>query len=98
MPPVMMTCVTPTAMMPITDDLQDHHDQALLVEQEALLDEDPAEQLEAEREPDEHQEDARLRAAARRQRCPAPGADACVRHFLLACSPFPQRSYERPDS
>ena len=36
MPPVMITCVTPMAMMPIDRDLQDDDQQALRIEEEAL--------------------------------------------------------------
>ena len=61
MPPVMITCVTPTAMMPITETCRMMIGQALLIEQEALADEDPAEHLEGQRDADQHEQDADFR-------------------------------------
>ena len=46
-------------------DLQDHHRQALRVEQEALADEDPAEDLEDQRDAEQDQQDADFRRPAR---------------------------------
>ena len=53
MPPVMITCVTPTAMMPITDTCRIMIVRRCVVQQEALADEDPAEHLEDQRDADE---------------------------------------------
>ena len=86
MPPVMITWVTPTAMMPITDDLQDHHRQALRVDQEALADEDPAEQLEDQRDADQHQEDADFR---RQRRFAASSAPVGAAAWSPVPSPWP---------
>ena len=65
MPPVMITWVTPTAMMPITETCRIIIGQALRVEQEALADEDPAQDLEGQRDADQHQQDAGLGRPAR---------------------------------
>ena len=58
MPPVMITWVTPTAMMPITDTCRMMIDRRCWIDEEALADEDPAEHLEDERDADEHAENA----------------------------------------
>ena len=71
MPPVMITWVTPTAMMPITETCRIITVRRWLVEQEALADDDPAEELEDQRDAEQHQEDADLGrpAAASLRRC-----------------------------
>ena len=60
MPPMMMICVTPTAMMPIWI-LQDHDLQAQRIGDEALSDEDRAEHFEQQHHADHDAQDADLR-------------------------------------
>ena len=53
MPPVMITWVTPTAMMPITDTCRMMIVRRCGLSEEALADEDPAEDLEDQRDADQ---------------------------------------------
>ena len=73
MPPMMMTCVTPTAMMPISASCRIMILQAQRIEDEGLAYEHPAQRLEQQHHADHDAEDAELR------RQTAAAADAALR-------------------
>ncbi len=63
MPPVMMTCVTPTAMMPITDTCRMMIDRRCLLARKLWPTKIQPRISNTMRDADQHQQDARPRAA-----------------------------------